>query len=80
MYKRYIYIFTVYRCLGPGFTVLALGPGFRPIIIIIIFTVYKVYRFCVFVAGWRHALRSEWPFIIIIIKVYTDLAWDYPGV
>ena len=20
-----------------------------------------------FVAGWRHALRSEWPFIIIII-------------
>ena len=20
--------------------------------------------FCVFVAGWRHALRSEWPFII----------------
>ena len=21
----------------------------------------------VFVAGWRHALRSEWPFIIIII-------------
>ena len=25
------------------------------------------YEFCVFVAGWRHALRSEWPFIIIII-------------
>ena len=25
----------VLRCLGPGFTVLALGPGFRPIIIII---------------------------------------------
>ena len=25
--------------------------------------------FCVFVAGWRHALRSEWPFIIIIIYV-----------
>ena len=24
-------------------------------------------EFCVFVAGWRHALRSEWPFIIIII-------------
>ena len=21
-----------------------------------------------FVAGWRHALRSEWPFIIVIIK------------
>ena len=23
------------------------------------------FEFCVFVAGWRHALRSEWPFIII---------------
>ena len=26
-----------------------------------------------FVAGWRHALRSEWPFIIIIITG-VDLA------
>ena len=25
------------------------------------------FQFCVFVSGWRHALRSEWPFIIIII-------------
>ena len=25
------------------------------------------FEFCVFVAGWRHALRGEWPFIIIII-------------
>ena len=25
------------------------------------------FEFCVFVAGWRHALRSEWPFIIIIV-------------
>ena len=25
------------------------------------------FEFCVFVAGWRHALRSEWPFISIII-------------
>ena len=24
------------------------------------------FEFCVFVAGWRHALRSEWPFIIMI--------------
>ena len=24
------------------------------------------FEFCVFVAGWRHALRSVWPFIIII--------------
>ena len=29
------------------------------------------FEFCVFVAGWRHALRSEWPFIIIIITVYN---------
>ena len=29
------------------------------------------FEFCVFVAGWRHALRSEWPFIIIIIIVGT---------
>ena len=27
----------VLRCLGPGFTVLALGPGLRPIIIIILY-------------------------------------------
>ena len=26
------------------------------------------FEFCVFVAGRRHALRSEWPFIIIIIS------------
>ena len=25
------------------------------------------FEFCVFIAGWRHALQSEWPFIIIII-------------
>ena len=27
------------------------------------------FEFCVFVAGWRHALRSEWPFIIMIITI-----------
>ena len=27
------------------------------------------FEFCVFVAGWRHALRREWPCIIIIIIV-----------
>ena len=29
------------------------------------------FEFYVFVAGWRHALRSEWPFhhIIIIVQV-----------
>ena len=26
------------------------------------------FEFCLFVAGRRHALRSEWPFIIIIIS------------
>ena len=30
------------------------------------------FEFCVFVAGWRHALRSEWPFMIIIsISVHS---------
>ena len=29
------------------------------------------FEFCVFVAGWRHALRSEWPFIIIIIIIQS---------
>ena len=29
------------------------------------------FEFCVFVAGWRHALRSEWPFIIIIITLFA---------
>ena len=24
------------------------------------------FELCMFVAGWRHTLRSEWPFIIII--------------
>ena len=28
------------------------------------------FEICMFVAGWRHALRSEWPFIIIIINYY----------
>ena len=28
------------------------------------------FEFCEFVAGWRHALRSEWPFTIIIIYIY----------
>ena len=28
-----------------------------------------------FVAGWRHALRSEWPFIIIIISVVFDCSF-----
>ena len=32
------------------------------------------FEFCMFVAGWRHALRSEWPFIIIII--ITHPGWD----
>ena len=37
-----------------------------------------------FVAGWRHALRSEWPFIIIIIiitSLHTRLGSlsDHPG-
>ena len=30
------------------------------------------FEFCVFVAGWRHALRSEWPFIVIIITMLVS--------
>ena len=33
------------------------------------------FEFCVFVAGWRNALRSEWPFIIIM----TDIDSLGPG-
>ena len=29
------------------------------------------FEFHVFVAGWRHALQSEWPFIIIIKILLT---------
>ena len=31
--------------------------------------------FCVFVAGWRHALRSEWPFTFII-EFFTVLTFN----
>ena len=30
------------------------------------------FEFCVFVAGWRHALRSEWPFTIITIMLTLE--------
>ena len=44
------------------------GAGFIPRFIQAAFVVGGLgFEFCVFVAGWRHALRSEWPFIIIII-------------
>ena len=28
------------------------------------------FEFCVFVAGWRHALRSEWP-LLLLLCVFT---------
>ena len=31
------------------------------------------FEFRVFIAGWRHALRSEWPFIIITIITCRDI-------
>ena len=34
------------------------------------------FEFCVFVDGWRHTLRSEWPFIIIIIIYAYDTTYD----
>ena len=32
-----------------------------------------------FVAGWRHALRSEWPFIIIIIRCISEHTYLQPS-
>ena len=29
------------------------------------------FEFCVFVASWRHALRSEWTFIIIMLLMWA---------
>ena len=34
------------------------------------------FEFCVFVAGWRHALRSEWPFLIIIMWHLDVLCYE----
>ena len=33
------------------------------------------FEFCVFVAGWRHALRSEWPMIIFITVGRPHYTW-----
>ena len=35
-------------------------------------------EFCVFVAGWRHALRSEWPFIITGTVIYYVIITEIP--
>ena len=32
------------------------------------------HQYCDLAAGWRHALRSEWPFIIIIIIIITAIS------
>ena len=46
------------------------------VVIIIWFVVGGLgFEFCVFVAVWKHALRSEWPFIIIIINADILAAW-----
>ena len=34
------------------------------------------FEFCVFVAGWRHALRSEWPFIVLLLLLLYTWAWQ----
>ena len=33
------------------------------------------FEFCVFVTGWRHALQSEWPFVMIIFKWIFVFEW-----
>ena len=37
------------------------------------------FEFCVFIAGWRHALRSEWPFISNITLLLLTQASGQPG-
>ena len=44
------------------------------------------FEFCVFVAGWRHALRSEWPFIYYYyyfanhrVTRYEKMVMSVPG-
>ena len=47
-------------------------PGFRlqqHAFKVLLSFLHLILGFCVFVASWRHALRSEWPFIIIIIII-----------
>ena len=31
------------------------------------------FEFCVFIAGWRHALRSEWPLLLLLLFLYSVL-------
>ena len=38
----------------------------KPSILIIIITVG--FEFCVFVAGWRHALQSEWLLLLLLLS------------
>ena len=58
-------------------SVLSFEQGFILIFIFPLLLAFLVgglsFEFCVFVAGWRHALRSEWPFIIIIIIIGLTL-------
>ena len=31
------------------------------------------FEFCMFVVGWRHAFRSEWPFVMLVYPAYSIL-------
>ena len=35
------------------------------------------FELCMFVVGWRHAFRSEWPFIITIPYCYINLPTSF---
>ena len=57
---------------GGGQPVLSFEQCFFYFPLLLVFVVGGLgFEFCVFVAGWRHALRSEWPFIIIIITNFN---------
>ena len=55
--------------------------GFTPIAVFPFLFAFDIgglgFEFGMFVAGWRHALRSEWPFIIVITTPIADRAVVY---
>ena len=33
------------------------------------------FELCVFIAGWRHALRSEWPYYLLLLFSVNTVQW-----
>ena len=62
----------VLRCLGPGFTVLALGPGFRPIIIITSSSKAPPYNMAgaYSQAGWDTHIHTHQPSLLKLTNLH----------